>query len=179
MNTSAKGTTQSIIKTQTNKVHTMTAINTQNTVKFSAIKALKTFCEGLHSEPCFREVLTCILNEETDFEVDNVRFITDETILSVMVDEIFADDYVLGTFNASFIAENSQLPIEMIEACQEAEAFVAIGKGLNATLDEDEKESFCEEYAGIDGYGHHFNHYDGEDEELNFNGVAFHVFDNQ
>jgi len=157
----------------------MTTINTQNTVKFSAIKALKTFCEDLISEPCFREVLTCILNEETDFEVDNVRFITDETILSVMADEIFADDYFLGSFNASFIAENSPLPIEMIEACQESEAFEAIGKGLNAILDQDEKESFCEDYASADGYGHHFNHYDGEEEELGFNGVTFHVFDNQ
>ncbi|CAH9013853.1 conserved hypothetical protein [Vibrio phage 501E54-1] len=156
-----------------------TSNKTQNTVKFSAIKLLKTFCEGLHSEPCFREVLGCILNEETDFEVNNVRFISDETILSVMVDEIFGDDYILGCFNASFIAENSDIPLEMIAACQEAEAHEAIGKGLNATMDQDEKESFCEEYASADGYGHHFNGYDFSEEEFNFNGVEFHVFDNQ
>ncbi len=156
-----------------------TSNNTQNTVKFSAIKALKTFCEGLHSEPCYREVLGCILNEETDFEVSNVRFITDETILSVMVDEIFSDEYLLGCFNASFIADNTDLPIEMIEACQECEAFEAIGKGMNATMDQDEKESFCEEYASAGGYGHHFNSYDFSEEELTFNGVDFLVFDNQ
>lgn len=156
-----------------------TSNKTQDTVKFSAIKSLKTFCEGLHSEPCFREVLSCILNEETDFEVNNVRFITDETILSVMVDEIFGDDYVLGCFNASFIAENSNIPVEMIEACQESEAFDAIGKGLNATMEEDDKEAFCEGYANSDGYGHHFNGYDFSEEEFTVNGVMFHVFDNQ
>ena len=156
-----------------------TSNNTQNTVKFSTIKALKTFCNGLTSEPCYREVLECILNEETDFEVNNVRFITDKTILSVMVDEIFDDNYILGCFNASFIADNSDIPLEMIEACQESEAFEAIGKGLNAIMDQDEKESFCEEYASADGYGHHFNGYDFSEEEFTFNGVDFHVFDNQ
>lgn len=154
-------------------------MNTLNIVKFSEIKALKTFCEGLHSEPCFREVLGCILNEETDFEVNNVRFITDETILSVMVQEIFGDDYMLGCFNAHFIANNSNIPLEMIEACQESEAFEAIGKGLNATMDQHEKESFCEEYASADGYGHHFNSYDFSEGRFTFNGNMFHVFDNQ
>lgn len=147
-------------------------------IKFSAIKSLKSFCEGLYSEPCYREVLLCILDESTDFEVNNVRFITDETILSVMVDEVFGDDYILGCFNASFITNNSSLPLEIVEACQECEAFEAIGKGLNATMDQDEKESFCEEYVSVDGYGHHFNSYDSTEEEFTFNGLMFHVFDN-
>ncbi|QXN60080.1 hypothetical protein KUA24_13 [Vibrio phage HNL01] len=156
-----------------------TSNNTQNTVKFSAIKSLKSFCEGLHSEPCFREVLENILDGETDFEVNNVRFITEDTILSVMVDEVFGENYILGCFNASFIAENSDIPFEMVEACQESEAFEAIGKGLNAMMDQDEKESFCEEYAGVDGFGHHFNSYDFSEKALSFNGVMFHVFDKQ
>ncbi len=147
------------------------------TLKYSEVKTLKAFCENLHSEPCFKEVIKEIQNGNEDFEVENVRFISDESILSVMVDEIFDDNYMLGCFNASFIAENSELPIELVEACQETEAFEAIGKALNNILDQDEKEAFCESYAGADGYGHHFNGYDSS-EEITIGGVLYHVFDN-
>lgn len=149
-----------------------------STLTLSQIKSIKSFCEGLHSEPDYREVIECITGEETDFEINGVRFIHTDYILETMVEEIFSDDYSLGCFNASFIADNSSLPFEMIEACQECEAFEAIGKGLNATMSQDEKESFCEEYASADGYGHHFNHYDFSEDELNVNGTLYHVFDN-
>lgn len=145
-------------------------------MKFSIIKEVKTFCEGLHSEPCFREVVENLESGVDDFEVGYVRFIKDSQILSIMADEIFSDDYRLGCFNASFIAKNSNLNIELVVACQQAEAFAAIGKALNATLSDDEKESFCEADASADGYGHHFN---STAEEQRFNGVLYHVFDNR
>ncbi len=151
----------------------MTSLN------FSTIKAIKTFCQDLHSEPDYREVVKEITYNSDDFEVDNVRFIKSDSILSIMVDEIFGDDYILGCFNASFIAENSSLNYELVSACQESEAFDAIGKALNDTLDQDEKESFCESYASADGYGHHFNGYDFGEEEFTINGVLYHVFDNR
>ena len=148
-------------------------------MKFSDIKTVKTFCEDLHSDPCYREVIENVLSGGSDFEVGNVRFIKDDNILEVMAEEIFnGDDYVLGCFNASFIAENSDLNYELIKACQEADAYQAIGKALNDTMAQDEKESFCEEYASADGYGHHFNHYDGNCEEITINGNLYHVFDN-
>lgn len=148
------------------------------TLSFSQIKTVKDFSEDLHSSPDYKEVVENIVNGYDDFEVDNVRFIKDDSILEIMVDEIFSDEYVLGCFYASFIASNSSLPIEMIEACQECEAFEAIGKALNNTLNQDEKEAFCEEYASADGYGHHFNSYDFSEEELTINGKSYHVFDN-
>lgn len=148
------------------------------TLKFSEVKSLKAFCESLYSEPCYKEVIEEIQNGNEYFEVENVRFISDESILSVMVDEVFNDNYTLGCFNASFIAENSSLNYELVEACQESEAFEAIGKALNDTLDQDEKEAFCESYAGCDGYGHHFNSYDSNEEEITIDGILYHVFDN-
>lgn len=147
------------------------------TLKFSEVKATKTFCESLHSEPCYKEVIEEIKNGNDDFEIENVRFISDEVILSIMVDEIFDDNYKLGCFNASFIAENSSLNYELVEACQESGAFEAIGRALNNTLDQDEKEAFCESYASADGYGHHFNGYEFSEEEITINGVLYHVFD--
>lgn len=148
------------------------------TLTFSQIKTVKSFCEDLHSAPDYKEVVENIVEGVDDFEIDNVRFIKDDSILEIMADEIFSDEYILGCFNASFIASNSDLTIEMIEACQECEAFEAIGKALNNTLNQDEKESFCDQYASADGYGHHFNGYDFSEEELEINGVLYHVFDN-
>lgn len=147
-------------------------------MKLSTIKTVKSFCEGLHSEPCFKEVVAEIESGGFDFEVSNVRFIKDDNILEIMADEIFSDDYMLGCFNASFIAENSNLNYELVRACQESGAYEAIGKALNDTLSWGEKESFCESYASADGYGHHFNHYDGNCEEIEIDGVLWLVFDN-
>jgi hypothetical protein len=148
-------------------------------MKYSQIKALKSFCEDQTSNPDWKDVLSNLLSNEEDFTVDNVRFIADESILSIMADEIFSDDYMLGCFNASFIANNSSLNIELVQACQDAEAYQAIGKALNDTLDEDQKESFCEAYASADSYGHHFNGYDFSESEYRFNGKLYHVFDNR
>ena len=146
-------------------------------MKFSTIKEVKTFCEGLHSEPCFREVVENLESGFDDFEVGSVRFIKDSQILLVMVDEIFSDEYLLGCFNANFIAEKSSLNFELVEACQQSGAYVAIGKALDATLSDEQKESFCEAYARADGYGHHFNTYDSTGEEQRLDGVLYHVFD--
>jgi hypothetical protein len=148
-------------------------------MKYSQIKALKSFCEDQHSMPDWKDVLSNLQNNEDDFTVDNVRFIADDNILSIMADDIFSDNYCLGCFNASFIASNSNLNFELVEACQQAEAFEAIGKALNDTLDQDGKESFCEAYASADSYGHHFNGYDFSESEYRFNGKLYHVFDNR
>ena len=129
-------------------------------MKLSNIRTIKSFCEDLVSCPDWREVVSELENNSDDFEVDNVRFIADDSILSIMADEIFSDDYMLGCFNASFISENSRLNYELVQACQDSEAYQAIGKALNDTLSQEQKESFCEAYAIADGYGHHFNHYD-------------------
>ena len=144
---------------------------------FSTIKEIKLFCESLHSEPDYREVVENLTSSTDDFEVDGVRFIKDSQILLVMADEIFSDEYLLGCFNANFIAENSNLNFELVEACQQSEAYAAVGKALDDTLSDEQKESFCEAYARADGYGHHFNTYDSTGEEQRLDGVLYHVFD--
>lgn len=148
-------------------------------MQLSNIRTIKSFCEDLVSCPDWREVVAELEKQSDDFEVGNVRFIANDSILSIMADEIFGDDYTLGCFNASFISESSSLNYELVKACQDAEAYQAIGKALNDTLDQEQKESFCEAYVSADGYGHHFNHYDFGCEELQINGKLYHVFDNR
>jgi hypothetical protein len=145
-------------------------------MKYSEIKTLKSFTEALVSTPSYREVLENVLNGNEDFEVDNVRFISEDSILSVLAEELTSDLYCLGCFNAGFIADQCNWPIELVEATQKGEAFEALGKAIEDNTD---MEEFAEAYASEDGYGHHFNSYDGGEEEITINGNTYFVFDNQ
>lgn len=145
-------------------------------MKFSQIKDVKDFCLGLTSEPSWREVVESVTSGETDFEVNNVRFISDDEIESILTDEISSDEYTLGCFNASFIADVTGWPLALIEAAQKGEAFEALGEAIKK---EGYAGDMARDYASVDGYGPHFNCYDGSEEEFTINGVLFHVFDNR
>lgn len=142
-------------------------------MKYSDIKKLKAFCEGLHSEPSWREVLENLGND--DFDVDNVRFIKDDAILNILEDELSSDEYILGCFNAWFLADITGIDQDVFEAMQAAEAYTAIGKLI---ISGGHLSSLAYEYQRQDGYGHHFNHYDGNSDEITLDGELYHVFDN-
>lgn len=144
-------------------------------MKYSQIKSIKSFCNSLLSDPDWREVVENIINDEHDFEVNNVRFITDNMINEVLADELQNDMYLLGCFVPSFIAEQCNWPVALVEAAQQGEAFEALGQAIADNCD---MEEFAEAYVSADGYGHHFNSYDGGEEEITIKGVLYHVFDN-
>lgn len=148
----------------------------QTNIKYSEIKNLKAFCENLTSQPHWRFVFESIACYEQDFEVDNVRFIDADSIDEIQQEELASDEYVLGCFNAHFLAGVLQMDKSVIDAMQEAEAFEAVGKLI---ISMGKLEDVQEQYASADGYGHHFNHYDGNEEELFFAGNIYHVFDNR
>lgn len=134
------------------------------------------FCESLHSEPEWREVVDCIDNDETDFEIDNVRFIRSDIINEVLAEELSNDEYILGCFMPYFVADQTNVDSDVIKAMQEAEAFEAVGKLILSLCDMGE---FAQAYASADGYGHHFNSYDFGEEELTLSkSTVYHVFDN-
>ena len=140
-------------------------------MKYSKIKAIRKFCEGLFSTPDWREVISNI--GEDDFTVDNVRFIKAEAIDSIQADEMEGDSYVLGCFNASAIAEATGWPVVLIEAAQKGEAFEEIGAGMSR----EQVEALQQIYCRADGYGHHFNSYDFSEEEITLDGIDYYVFD--
>lgn len=144
-------------------------------MKLSQIKALKTFTESLFSTPDYKEVIENISKGESDFEIDNVRFIESSHINQVLADELSSDTYCLGSFTASFIAAQSGWPEFLIAAAQSGEAYEELGQAMVDGLD---MVCFAEEYASADSYGHHFNSYDFEEEEVCINGTYYHVFDN-
>ena len=144
-------------------------------MNYSELKDLKSFCQSLHSEPSWRKVLEQALSGNDDFEVDNVRFIADEAIDDIQADEMEADAYILGCFNAYSIAEATDWPVALIEAAQKGEAYEEIGDAMSR----EQIEKLQQIYSRADGYGHHFNGYDFSEEEIEINGKLFHVFDNR
>ena len=145
-------------------------------MKFSDLKTTEEFTEyTLHSQPDWREVAKFIEHGWDDFEVDNVRFIKDSQIDKILAEELENDLYMLGCFNANFLACFISLPEKSIATLQDADQFEVIGE---LVADGCDMEDFASAYASADGYGHHFNQYDGGEEELNVNGVTYLVFDN-
>lgn len=147
----------------------------QNNLKYSEIKSIREFCINLFSEPDWKEVVSNIAQSEDDFEVDNVRFIKSDCIDDIQEEELGNDDYLLGYFNAWFIAVVTGIDMDVIEAMQKAEAYEAIGMLIKSLGKLSELQ---QAYASADGYGHHFNRYNGNEEELRLNNVTYYVFDN-
>ena len=110
-----------------------------------------------------RDVAQSMCDKESDFEVENYRFIHKDYIDGIQQDEIQSDLYILGCFNAWFLADVLGIDTDVIEAMQEAEAYEAIGK---LVVSMDKVEELQAGYASADGYGHHFNHYDGCEDEI-------------
>jgi len=148
---------------------------TMNKLSFSQIKEVIEFCNGLHSEPDWREVVENIVSGSNDFEVDNVRFISTDEIDQIQCDEMESDTYILGCFNARALSDATGIDQCVFEAMQKADAYDAIGK---LVISLGKLSDLQQQYCSADGYGHHFNSYDGGEEELRVNGTMYHVFDN-
>lgn len=141
-------------------------------MKYSEIKSIRAFCDGLTSSPDWREVIGNIGYD--DFTVDNVRFIKADAIDSIQRDELSADEYVLGCFNARFLSDVTGIDQDVFEAMQKADAYAAIGK---LVISMGKLSELQQEYARHDGYGHHFNSYDSSEEEITLDGIDYLIFD--
>lgn len=110
-----------------------------------------------------KEIVQRLLAEEDDFEEASYRFIAESSIDKILEEELQSDLYILGCFRADFVSRITNLPVEMIEACQKAEAYEAVGKGILATCG---ISVLAKAYVEADSYSHHFAHYDGETNEI-------------
>ena len=119
------------------------------------------------------EVINNIIDKETDFEVDNYRFIHKDVIDDIMCREMSDDAYILGCFSDWFIADNTDLSLEIVQALQRSEEFEAIG---NHIIDNDSLTDFAKAYSATDGYGYHFGHYDGNIIEDILSETGYYVF---
>jgi len=92
------------------------------------------------------------------------RFIREDAIDSIMQDELSSDEYILGCFTDWFLAEVLEIDIDVIQEMQKAGAFEALGKLVIST---GKLKELQEKYVRYDGYGHHFDHYNGDETYLN------------
>ena len=131
-------------------------------MKLHEIKTLIKFLKDLNFETSdFKEVHLEIESENEDFEINDYRFIHKNSIDQIQKEELSSDLYVLGCFNAWFLSDCSGLPIELIEAGQKGRQYEAVGETMLPYIGE-----IQEEYSRLDGYGHHFSPYDGEELEV-------------
>lgn len=138
-------------------------------MKLSQLRDVKNLSNKLDID--FRELTEQITDENDDFEIDNYRFIKVSEIDTIQQDELKSDLYSLGCFNTSFIAENTNIPYNAIVALQKADAYESLGEMM-----EDDIETIQREYSRLDGYGHHFGRYDGNEYEITLNDVDYYYF---
>lgn len=117
----------------------------------------------------WRAVVENIRDNDPDFEIENYRFIDADEIDEIQRDELAGDTYMLGCFSDWFIADITGLPVESVTKAQNSESFEILGELMLKDIDEVQ-----EKFALYDGYGHHFAHYDGSEQEIG-NYYAFRV----
>ena len=110
-----------------------------------------------------RQVLENISIDERDFGVGNYRFIHEDIIDQTQQDELGSDLYVLGCFNSGFLAGVLGLDRDVIASMQQADAYEALGKLI---VSMEKLANLQADYSAADGYGHHFNPYDGGEEYI-------------
>ena len=138
-------------------------------MKLAQLRDVKNLSNELDID--FRELTEQITDETNDFEIDNYRFIKVSEIDTIQQDELKSDLYVLGCFSDWFIADNTDLSLKVVQALQKAEAFEELGE-----LIVDDIETIQSEYVRLDGYGHHFGRYDGNEHETVLNDVEYYYF---
>lgn len=139
------------------------------TLSFSQLKNIYSFCDENGIDDV-REVIENIVSEETDFSVNDFRFIDESEIDEIQQDELKNDLYILGCFNDWFIADNTNLSLKVVQALQKAGAHEELGELMAENI-----ETIQSEYASADGYGHHFSSYDSQTLE-DLLGLGYYAF---
>jgi hypothetical protein len=135
------------------------------------LAAITKLCDELGLD--LEEVIENIDDEKDDFTVGDYRFIHQDEIDQILEDELGCDAYILGCFNDWFIVDNTDLSIDIVEALQKSEEYETIGRHI---LDNDYLAAFAKAYSDADGYGHHFNHWDGGQIEDILSETGYYVF---
>ena len=133
------------------------------------------------------ELYKAFENGEDDFWIDELRVISGHEILNVLVEELESDAYVPGCFNADFLNHFLEIGSDAIRQMQEKGLHEALGiiliKGGHVDGSCYGKSlgihhGLAAQYAGADGYGHHFNSYDFSEYEESILGTTYHFFPN-
>lgn len=138
-------------------------------MNYSDIKSIIELSNELNIDK--KELFENVNESENDFTIEDYRFIKSDEIDEIQQDELKSDLYILGCFQDWFIADNTDLSLKVVQALQKAEAFEELGELIAEDI-----ETIQSEYSRLDGYGHHFAHYDHHEHETVLNGVNYYYF---
>lgn len=134
-------------------------------------KIVKQFLNEIRVD--FDEFMENYRDENPDFEIGKYRFIHEDKIDNIQVEEMKSDPYILGCFADWAIADASNLDYDIVLALQESDKFELIGQHL---IDNDCVDELQRIYVANDGYGYHFAHYDNETLEDILTETGYYVF---
>lgn len=118
-----------------------------------------------------RDVLDEITSGTDDFTLGNFRFITKNEIDRIQQDELASDTYALGCFDAHFLGSILGIDADVVTRMQNADLHEAVGMLVESS---GKLEEVQQGYANANGYGQHFNTYDGSEYEAG----DYYIFDN-
>jgi hypothetical protein len=130
-----------------------------NKLKMNAIRQVYKFSNENGID--FKQVIRGMADDDMDFEVDGYRFIHMDEIDAIQQEELSFDLYILGCFKPSFLSDITNIDVEVFEALQKTDNCDTIGKLVLPYIEEIQLK-----YSIIDGYGHHFAHYDHEEHDV-------------
>jgi hypothetical protein len=134
----------------------------------AVVKAIVSHVGGEYTYSEVKELIETVESEfgydfEVSFDGRDYRIIENSEIESVMKDELSNDEYILGCFNAWFLADVMSIPAEAIEKIQAADCHEALGMIIAAN--DEMLSELVKKYISADGAGHHFSRYDGSEED--------------
>jgi predicted enzyme related to lactoylglutathione lyase len=146
-----------------------------NNMKSETLRVARELKAIMGQESDWMEALTRMVDGDLDFysSDDDWRIIRQDAALDILTEELAGDEYLLGCFYPSFLSEITGLPTEVFRILQKTDACEAAGKIVAAM---GKVEALAKEYASQDGYGHHFACYDGNEYEINVDGIDYLMF---
>ena len=102
-----------------------------------------------------------------DFNVEYLgreyRIIESSDIEEIMKDELSSDTYLLGCFNARFLSDIMNIPMDAIEKIQNSDCCDALG--IIISNNDEMMNKLVSSYISADGARHHFSSYDGSEND--------------
>ena len=125
-------------------------------MKYSECKELKALVGN-----DWREIAPEIDDDSNDIREGHYRLIHEDDIDEILKEELLSDLWMLGSFSAWFIADITGLDCDTVEKAQKDESFELLGQLMANNIDE-----VVSDFVRYDGYGHHFNSWEGSEENF-------------
>lgn len=130
------------------------------------VKAIVSHAGGEYTYSEVKELIETVGSEiyydfDVSFDGREYRIIENCEIETVIKNELLDDEYLLGCFNAWFLADVMNIPACAIEKIQAADCSEALG--MIVAANDEMLSELVGKYISADGAGHHFSSYDGSE----------------